>query len=501
MKKNQREEIETVRSEYEEEIRMIKETHQDQENVYKNQIESKTLLVQYVMKVLQDTDELIDNWQNTVKEQAHEINESNRKINESRKLEEMAWESFKTIKTQEEAIDQLEQIVANNDDLSESYRKLAENDMTKTNFNNLILTLTKQENQLETLSEYFKNKNELMEQVMTIEKLMDNYYNLTKSEERADLLSNYHKLLDKQSTSISLLRTLLISKDNSSAGLNYEKDNDGHIISVTLCSCLPRPPHYTGLELRSVVMECGEDNSSNYVLECGGGECTTDTWPVCDDDTTEEILENSPDTTWEYTACQEVDIDYLNKTVSCGKDGWKTGKVVAMVGQGVFSNVSGHVPCLDCHQEMFQWTPWESLGKRHSRTRGSAAILESLQTEERGKKITFLLVSLHLGLFPIADCPSDWLEFSKNCYKGFLKYLNWVDAESHCIEHGGHLASVHSDQEKDFIHGLVPSLQFWIGGNGMMTENEWVWSDGSKFSYSPWHSRQPDNWDNKEHCM
>merc|ERR1719320_1894947 len=153
----------------------------------------------------------------------------------------MAWESFKTIKTQEELIDQLEQIVANNDDLSESYRKLAENDMTKTNFNNLILTLTKQENQLETLSEYFKNKNELMEQVMTIEKLMDNYYNLTKSEERADLLSNYHKLLDKQSTSISLLRTLLISKDNSSAGLNYEEDNDGLIISVTLCSCLPSP--------------------------------------------------------------------------------------------------------------------------------------------------------------------------------------------------------------------------------------------------------------------
>ena len=87
-------------------------------------------------------------------------------------------------------------------------------------------------------------------------------------------------------------------------------------------------------------MDCGEDNSSNYLLECGGGQCTTDTWPVCDDDTTEEILKNSLDTTWEYTACQEVDIDYLNKTVSCGKDGWKTGKLVTMVGQGVFRTCS-----------------------------------------------------------------------------------------------------------------------------------------------------------------
>ena len=34
MKKTLREEIETVRSEYEEEIRIIKETHQDQENIY-----------------------------------------------------------------------------------------------------------------------------------------------------------------------------------------------------------------------------------------------------------------------------------------------------------------------------------------------------------------------------------------------------------------------------------------------------------------------------------
>ena len=243
--------------------------------------------------------------------------------------------------------------------------------------------LSMQENQTESLSEYFKNKNEIENHIMTIEKLVESYYNITKSEDRGDLLSNYHQLLDKQSTSISLLRKLLTSKDSCGAGLNYEEDNDGNILSVTPCSCLPSPPTYTGLELSSLELGCGENSSDSYVLECSGGKCTTDTWPVCDDDTTEEVLANNQDTAWEYTDCQEVAIDYLNKTVSCGKEGWKTGRLVTKVGKGVFTDVSGPFPCQDCYQEMFQWTPWESFGKRSIRARGSTTILDSFQTEEK----------------------------------------------------------------------------------------------------------------------
>ena len=79
--------------------------------------------------------------------------------------------------------------------------------------------------------------------------------------------------------------------------------------------------------------------------------------------------------------------------------------------------------------------------------------------------------------------------------------MKWVEAENHCVEHGGHLASVHSDQEKDFILGLAPSGGFWIGGSDKEVEGEWGWSDGSSFSYSHWAERQPDNWNNVEHCL
>ena len=130
----------------------------------------------------------------------------------------------------------------------------------------------------------------------------------------------------------------MTSKDTCGEGLNYEEDNDGNIFSVTPCSYMPSPPTYTGLELSSLDLGCGENSSDSFVLECSGGECATDTWPVCDDDTTEEVLVDNLDTTWEYADCQEVNIDYLNKTVSCGQDGWKTGRLVTKVGKGVFTD-------------------------------------------------------------------------------------------------------------------------------------------------------------------
>ena len=82
-----------------------------------------------------------------------------------------------------------------------------------------------------------------------------------------------------------------------------------------------------------------------------------------------------------------------------------------------------------------------------------------------------------------------------------MKNLRWTNAESHCITLGGHLASVHSDKEKDFILGLSSTKQFWIGGNDEETEGEWVWTDGSDFSYSFSNRWQPYNYRNKEDCL
>ena len=91
------------------------------------------------------------------------------------------------------------------------------------------------------------------------------------------------------------------------------------------------------------------------------------------------------------------------------------------------------------------------------------------------------------------ECPSGWIYWSGNCYKQNQDLLTWGDAEKKCIEYGGHLASVHSDQENNFIFQTSKKAVTWLGGNDLEAEGSWIWSDGSSWSYSNWQSGQPDN--------
>merc|ERR1712013_119944 len=236
LKNEKREEIKKIRADYEEKIKRINETNEEQDNIFINEIENKKMLVKYVIDVLEDSDKMLDEWQNTVKQQSHKIDERKRNMKEYGKIMEIAIESHNTIRKQEEAIEQLEQIIINNQDLTNSYITLAAKDLTKTSFSSLMSIVIKQETQIEAQTNYFKNKNEIKEHVMTIQKLMNSFHT-TVSNTTDELLSNYQKLLEKQSNSISMLRKVVINKENSRPGLNYEEDGDGHIVSVSPCSC------------------------------------------------------------------------------------------------------------------------------------------------------------------------------------------------------------------------------------------------------------------------
>merc|ERR1712106_510029 len=55
----------------------------------------------------------------------------------------------------------------------------------------------------------------------------------------------------------------------------------------------------------------------------------------------------------------------------------------------------------------------------------------------------------------LQGCPSGWTEFGSNCYKLYYNQLNWEEAENYCKGQGGHLASVHSAEENNFLFGLT----------------------------------------------
>jgi hypothetical protein len=50
---------------------------------------------------------------------------------------------------------------------------------------------------------------------------------------------------------------------------------------------------------------------------------------------------------------------------------------------------------------------------------------------------------------------SQWTDYNGDCYKFFFNDANGLTAEEDCIAKGGHLTSVHSSDEDNFLQGLA----------------------------------------------
>ncbi len=67
-------------------------------------------------------------------------------------------------------------------------------------------------------------------------------------------------------------------------------------------------------------------------------------------------------------------------------------------------------------------------------------------------------------------CKSGWQEFQGHCYYfSGNEHANWQTAEHDCVSRGGHLASVHSGSEWDFIHARTSQFT-WLGGTDLYSE-------------------------------
>ncbi|XP_036410142.1 neurocan core protein-like [Megalops cyprinoides] len=89
-------------------------------------------------------------------------------------------------------------------------------------------------------------------------------------------------------------------------------------------------------------------------------------------------------------------------------------------------------------------------------------------------------------------CEHTWKKFHGHCYRYFTHRHTWEDAEKDCREHGGHLASVHSAMEQDFLNGLGHE-NTWIGLNDRTVEEDFQWTDNLELEYENWREKQPDN--------
>ncbi|XP_028259639.1 neurocan core protein [Parambassis ranga] len=89
-------------------------------------------------------------------------------------------------------------------------------------------------------------------------------------------------------------------------------------------------------------------------------------------------------------------------------------------------------------------------------------------------------------------CEHAWRKFHGHCYRYFSRRHTWEDAEKDCREHSGHLASIHSEAEQNFIRGLSHD-NTWIGLNDRTVEDDFQWTDKMDLQYENWRENQPDN--------
>merc|ERR1711988_1361587 len=105
---------------------------------------------------------------------------------------------------------------------------------------------------------------------------------------------------------------------------------------------------------------------------------------------------------------------------------------------------------------------------------------------------------------PLVDstCPAGWSESGGNCYKYFDNSVKWDDARKRCLSEEADLASIHSEEENDFLREITGNTRTWVGGRRSCPScNDFNWSDGTPMDFTAWHPNQPDNGNQAEECM
>ncbi len=97
-----------------------------------------------------------------------------------------------------------------------------------------------------------------------------------------------------------------------------------------------------------------------------------------------------------------------------------------------------------------------------------------------------------------------------NAASGHIYYLlaesTWLEAEEEAGRLGGHLASINSQAEQDWIIQTFNSLggntnrNFLIGLNDRQTEGQFVWASGEPVTYTNWRPGEPNDAGGDEDC-
>lgn len=113
---------------------------------------------------------------------------------------------------------------------------------------------------------------------------------------------------------------------------------------------------------------------------------------------------------------------------------------------------------------------------------------------------SFALYDLFLDYHNDSEIPADAVEFNGHYYKVYeITGKNWEEAKAYCENVGGHLVTITSKEEQEFITSKLTNKQlisYWIGG--IKVNGEFTWITGEEWSFSNWHPGEPNSASSKE---
>jgi len=109
-----------------------------------------------------------------------------------------------------------------------------------------------------------------------------------------------------------------------------------------------------------------------------------------------------------------------------------------------------------------------------------------------------------MAAIEIAGKPVDTHEYKVNPANGHKYFITkkgtWDEAEKEAVEAGGHLVTLRSSDEEEWIKNTFGRNEyFWIGfkKTGFFPWS-WSWISGEKVVYKNWAGGEPNNWQGKE---
>lgn len=95
--------------------------------------------------------------------------------------------------------------------------------------------------------------------------------------------------------------------------------------------------------------------------------------------------------------------------------------------------------------------------------------------------------------------------FNGHFYQVYEESMTWTEAEDFCKNLGGHLVTITSAEENDFISEFIVGSDknncYWIGASDVDEEGDWVWVTGEEFTYTNWKKDEPNNQKKLEHYL